>query len=146
MEASPLAPLLRKSVETGDFAPIGDLLGDAVLDSSSERGRVRRGERREAMLEHLQAPGPGEVLHWDAREWPTGVAVTFEWRGAGGVDRRRWYVRRDGDRITGWWSYAAAPATAAVQAATLPADLLDGSARPPRRSSTRGNRARRSSG
>ena len=108
-ERSSLAHRLSDAVRTGDYAALGELLGDnAVLDTSSEQGRYRvRGP--EAILQHLSAPGPGEVLDWDAREWDTGVAITFEWRGAGGPDRRRWYVRRTDSEIVGIWSYAARP-------------------------------------
>lgn len=42
-----LAPLLREAVRTGSFGALGRLLADdAVLDTSSERGRHQRpGER-----------------------------------------------------------------------------------------------------
>jgi hypothetical protein len=124
MDDDSLAPLLGEAVRSGDFRRVGDLLSDAaVLDSSSEGGR-RRVAGREPIVAHLEAPGPGDVLEWDAREWPTGVAVTFEWQGASGVDRRRWYLRRSGDEITAWWSYAAAPASEpAGDAAIAPAVL-----------------------
>ncbi len=125
MKSESLAALLRDAVSSGEFARVGWLLGDrTALDSSSERGRVRI-MGRDAIVGHMEAPGPGDVLEWEAREWPTGVAATFEWRGASGVDRRRWYLRRDGEAITGWWSYAAVPAGEPDVAATMPADLLD---------------------
>ena len=67
-----LSLLLREAVRSGDFAELGELLSDdAVLDSSSERGR-RRIHGREAIVEHLSGPGPGEVVDWDAREWDPG--------------------------------------------------------------------------
>jgi hypothetical protein len=125
MAAEDLASLLRDAVTSGSFARVGELLaGDAVLDASSERGRFLR-TGPEAILEHLSGPGPGDVVEWEAREWPAGVAITFEWRGSGGLDRRRWYLRRDGARITGWWSYAAAPATDAAAGDALSPELLD---------------------
>jgi hypothetical protein len=119
-----LSPLLREAVLTGDFGPLGELLaGDAVLDTSSERGR-RHVRGREAIVDHLSGAGPGDLLDWDAREWPDGAAVTFEWRGASGVDRRRWYLRRRGGEVVALWSYAAR-ARSGSQDATLPARLLD---------------------
>jgi hypothetical protein len=120
-----LAPLLREAVRTGSFDALGRLLADeAVLDTSNERGR-RRVRGRAAIVEHLTAAGPGAVVDWDAREWPAGAAVTFEWRGAGGVDRRRWYLRRAGGEIVGWWSYAARPRTLEQAGAGIPDRLLN---------------------
>ena len=102
-----LGSVLRTAVASGRYDAVGELLaGDAFLDSSSAAGR-RRIHGREAIVAHLEAPGPGDVLLWDAQEWPSGVAVTFEWRGADDVDRRRWYVRSYGGQIRRFWSYAA---------------------------------------
>ena len=102
-----LGSVLRTAVASGRYDAVGELLaGDAFLDSSSAAGR-RRIHGPEAIVAHLEAPGPGDVLLWDAHEWPSGVAVTFEWRGADDVDRRRWYVRSDGGQIRRFWSYAA---------------------------------------
>ena len=64
---------------------------------------------REAIVAHLSGPGPGDVVDWDAREWESGAAITFEWHGPGGPDRRRWYVRREGDEVSGLYSYARQP-------------------------------------
>src|SRR3954447_5099384 len=102
---SALTELLREAVRAGTFDEAAPLLGlDAVLDTSSERGRFKvRG--REAIVEHVNGPGPGEVIDWDAEEWERGCAISFEWHGTARVDRRRWYLRREGDEITGWWSY-----------------------------------------
>src|SRR5262245_14434502 len=87
-----LAQMLRDCVESGRFEANVELLGaETVFDSSSERGR-RRIAGANAIIDHLSAPGPGDVLEWDAREWDEGVAITFEWQGAGETDRRRWYV------------------------------------------------------
>ena len=104
-----LGRVLRNAVATGEFGAIAKLLSpNATLDTSSEAGR-RQVRGREAIVAHLSKPGPGEVLHWDADEWPSGLAATFEWRGASGVDRRRWYLRTDDGKIAGLWSYAARP-------------------------------------
>ena len=87
-------------MRTGTFDALGELLSEeAVLDTSSERGR-RRVRGRDAIIAHLSAPGPGEVLDWQAGEWDPGVAITFEWRGAEGANRRRWYARRDGNEVS----------------------------------------------
>jgi hypothetical protein len=119
-----LGPLLREAVRTGDFGALGELLAPtAVLDTSSVRGRARV-SGRDAIVAHLSAPGPGELLEWDAREWPSGAAVTFEWSGASGVDRRRWYLRRAGGKIVAVWSYAAR-ARSGSPPVTLPDGLLE---------------------
>ena len=119
-----LAPLLRDAVGSGDFAAVGERLAEqAMFDTSSEHGRHRiRG--REAILAHLAASGSGEVVEWHAREWPSGVAVTFEWRGEPEVNRRRWYLRAPRGEISGWWSYAARPRVAGAAAESLPDAVL----------------------
>ena len=120
-----LAPLLHECVESGRFEAVGELLGDeTVFDSSSERGRHRL-TGADAIIDHLGAPGPGDVLEWDAQEWDEGVAITFEWRGASGTDRRRWYLRRIGPRIAGWWSYAARPVSERADQAEIPAAVIE---------------------
>ncbi|MDX6583908.1 MAG: hypothetical protein QOI10_3092 [Solirubrobacterales bacterium] len=125
MTAPSLGPLLRDAVASGDFAALGELLApDAVLDSSSELGR-RRVEGPEAIVAHLSGPGPGEVIEWEAREWPSGLAATFEWRGGTTIDRRRWYVHGEDGRIAGIWSYAARAASHADRAAKVPQAILD---------------------
>ena len=87
---SGLAAELRTAIASGDWEPLRERLSPAVaMRSSSERGRVvLRGP--DAVLAQLAGPGPGEVADWDAREWAAGAAITFEWHGAGGPDRRRW--------------------------------------------------------
>ena len=45
--------------------------------AGSESGRVRI-EGPDAVVAHLSKPGPGDLGHWEAREWPTGIAATFE--------------------------------------------------------------------
>lgn len=118
-----LGPLLHDAVRTGAFDRIAELLAqDALLDSNSERGR-RHVHGREAIVDHLTASGPGDVVDWDAREWPSGAAVTFEWRGAD-VDRRRWYLRRADEEVVAWWSYAARPRSAPGTGAGLSEALL----------------------
>src|SRR5205823_5922057 len=112
--AESLAELLRVAVETGDWSRFrGRLIDDAVLDTSSESGR-RRIVGADAIVAHLGRPGPGAILDWDAQEWVTGVALTFEWEGRSGSDRRRWYVRtnREGE-VVEIWSTAARPGLAA---------------------------------
>jgi aminoglycoside phosphotransferase (APT) family kinase protein len=108
--AGGIAELLRDAVERGDWARVRERLADdATLDTSNEAGRVRV-DGAEAIVAHLGRPGPGAVEYWDAQEWPTGVAVSFEWAGAGGRDRRRWYARTDGAaRVVELWSTAARP-------------------------------------
>ena len=107
-----LAELLRAAVESGDWARVRERLAeDAVLDTSSEAGR-RRIAGADAIVAHVGQPGPGEVRLWDAQEWPTGIALSFEWEGASGRDRRRWYVRTDeAGSIVELWSTAARPAS-----------------------------------
>ena len=120
-----LAELLRAAVESGDWSALRERIDDAaVLDSSSEAGR-RQVEGAEAIVRHLSAPGPGEVPVWDAQEWETGVAVTFEWHGENGADRRRWYVRAgDGGQVDEIWSTAARPEEAGTGSAPFPPEAL----------------------
>jgi aminoglycoside phosphotransferase (APT) family kinase protein len=108
--APDLAGALRAAVESGDWSALRERIApDAVLRTSNESGRLRI-DGREAVLAHLAGPGPGAIPLWKAREWDTGVALTFEWM-AGTTDRRRWYVRTDADgRLAELWSAAARPA------------------------------------
>jgi Phosphotransferase enzyme family len=127
MTRSGLAELLRAAVESGDWSQLRERLADdAVLDTSSEAGR-RRVEGADAIVAHLGQPGPGAVGVWDAQEWTTGVALSFEWEGAGGTDRRRWYVRTGADaEVVELWSTAARPGgAAAAEAVTPPPALLE---------------------
>jgi aminoglycoside phosphotransferase (APT) family kinase protein len=96
-----------------------------VLHTSNESGR-RRIEGGDAIARHLGAPGPGTIRDWQPEEWPTGVALTFEWEGESGTDRRRWYLRTDtGGRVSELWSTAARPVgPTATDAIEPPAALL----------------------
>lgn len=117
-----LAPALRAAVESGDW-PRDRFARDVVLRTSNEAGR-RRLEGAETVIAHLAGPGPGEVRVWEAQEWDTGLALTFEWAGAT-EDRRRWYVKTDEHgRIVEIWSAAARPAPPAGEAPAPPAELL----------------------
>jgi aminoglycoside phosphotransferase (APT) family kinase protein len=122
-----LTELLRGAIETGDWSRFAELLrADAVLDTSSERGRHRI-EGADAIVEHLSRQGPGEIRDWDAREWPTGIALSFEWAGSEYTDRRRWYVRVDpARRVAELWSTAARPTLTpdAAEAVTPPPALV----------------------
>ena len=121
-----LAQLLRDAVESGDWSALGERLdGEAILDSSSEAGRLRI-EGADAIVRHLSGPGRGEVAVWDPEEWETGVAVTFEWHGDDGPDRRRWYVRANpAGQVVEIWSTAARPSEAAGEPGSeAPAGLL----------------------
>lgn len=129
MDSGPttLAALLRRAVETGDWSAFrARLAGGAVLDTSSEGGR-RRITGADAIAEHLGRPGPGTVGVWDAKEWPTGVALSFEWTGASGADRRRWYVRSGPDgQVSEVWSTAARPTGGdAAEPVSAPVALLE---------------------
>lgn len=108
-----LSDLFRTAVETGEWAEVRrHLADDAVLHTSNEGGRQRI-DGADAITAHLAQPGPGAVHLWDADEWPTGVALSFEWEGASGTDRRRWYIRTSPDAgVTELWSTAARPVTA----------------------------------
>lgn len=107
-----LTDALRAAVESGDWPAARERFASGVvLRTSSDAGRTRV-EGADAVVAHLAGPGPGKVGHWAASEWPSGVAVTFEWRGESGTDRRRWYARTDEDgRVTELWSAAARPET-----------------------------------
>ena len=121
--AGGIADLLHAAIESGDWARVRERLhADAVLDTSNETGR-RKIAGADAIVAHLSGPGPGTITDWDAHEWDTGVALSFEWQGPGGPDRRRWYVRtgRPG-QVDEVWSVAARPTTS---------DLTDPVAPPP---------------
>jgi hypothetical protein len=124
-ESDGLVEILRGAIETGDWSRLhARLAHGAVLDTSSEAGR-RQIVGADAIASHLARPGPGEIHDWDALEWPTGVALSFEWNGASGTDRRRWYVRTDdAGKVRELWSTAARPAVAVAEAVTLPPTLL----------------------
>ncbi|HYI36940.1 MAG TPA: aminoglycoside phosphotransferase family protein [Thermoleophilaceae bacterium] len=131
-----LEQALRTAVESGDWPAAGPLLApDVALHSSSPRGVVHR-HGRDDVVAHLGVPGPGTVPHWEAREWPPGLAITFEWHGADSRDRRRWYVRRhDAGLVRDIWSYAARPsedggAPAGVPDAVLAAVEAEGGPEP----------------
>jgi aminoglycoside phosphotransferase (APT) family kinase protein len=122
-----LSELLRGAVESGDWSRVRERLADAaVLHTSNEAGR-RRIDGADAVVSHLGRPGPGAIRLWDAQEWPTGVALSFEWEGASGTDRRRWYLRAGpASELVELWSVAARPAGAAdAEAVSAPAALLE---------------------
>jgi hypothetical protein len=122
-----LAATLRHAIERGSWSSVRErFTDDVVLRTSNESGR-RRIDGADAVVEHLGKPGPGEIRAWVAQEWPTGVALTFEWAGVGSIDRRRWYVRTASDgRISELWSAAARPSRGPGDAeeAAPPAALL----------------------
>jgi aminoglycoside phosphotransferase (APT) family kinase protein len=121
-----LSAALRRAVASGDWEPVrARMRPDAVLRTSTQTGRWRL-DGADAVLEHLTAPGPGEVGTWTAQEWPAGVAVTFEWAGPNSTDRRRWYVRTAPDgRIAELWSATARPFGGADDHPEPPAALLE---------------------
>jgi aminoglycoside phosphotransferase (APT) family kinase protein len=123
-----LVDLLHEAVRTGEWSHVRARLSpDAVLHTSNEAGR-RRIDGAEAIAAHLAGPVPGAVRAWGAQEWPTGVALSFEWQAPSGTDRRRWYLRTDaaGD-VTELWSTAARPrADATTEAIAPPPALLQG--------------------
>ncbi len=120
-----LGDSLRAAVETGDWTEVrARLAGEAVMHTSNEAGRQRM-DGADAVIAHLAGPGPGAVRLWEAEEWPTGLALSFEWQGRGATDRRRWYVRTGTDEITEIWSVAARPTSSAGESAAPPRELLD---------------------
>lgn len=120
-----LAGLLRAAIESGDWSALGArLTRDAVLETSNEHGR-RRIEGAGEIVVHLSQPGPGTIHDWDAQEWPTGVALSFEWAGAEDRDRRRWYLRTGDDgRVRELWSTAARPSAPDLAEAPAPPPAL----------------------
>lgn len=120
-----VAELLRRAVESGDYAPLLERLApDARLRTSSERGR-RSVHGAAAVVAHLSGPGPGDVAHWEAQEFEAGAAITFEWHGEGDADRRRWYLRHRDGLVTEMWISAARPSVAAPPVLP-PEDLVPG--------------------
>ena len=119
-----LTALLRDAVESGDWSRLRERLADdALMRTSNERER-RRVAGAEAIVRHLTRSGPGEVTLWEAHEWPTGVALTFEWAGAS-TDRRRWYLRTDSEGLVREiWSAAARPAAGGAASPAPPPPAL----------------------
>jgi hypothetical protein len=124
--AGSLSNNLRAAVESGDWIELRSRLADdAVMHTSNETGRQRI-DGANAIVSHLARPGPGAVRLWEAEEWPTGVALSFEWEGRNATDRRRWYVRVGTAKITEIWSVAARPTTGSPdESASPPAELLE---------------------
>src|SRR5690348_17219031 len=90
-----IAAALYAAIESGDWSGVRERLAeDAFLDTSNEEGR-RRISGADKVVAHLSRPGPGAVTDWDVQEWDAGVALSFEWVGPRGSDRRRWYLRTD---------------------------------------------------
>ena len=125
MREDAVAELLRTAVESGDWSQVCErLAADAVMHTSNEAGR-RRIDGAEAIVAHLGRPGAGAIHDWDAQEWATGVALSFEWEGASGTDRRRWYLRTGPTgEITELWSTAARPRIADLLEAAMPPSAL----------------------
>ena len=121
-----LEELVRQAVAEGSWNQLGDRIDDGfTLRSSSQHGRVELSGRQ--AVDHLERPGPGELLSWDCDTFPTGLALTFEWRriGAQEHDRRRWYLRTDdGGRLVGLWSYSARPQADRSAQTDVPASVL----------------------
>ena len=119
--AGGFADLLHEAIESGDWSRVREHLhSDAVLDTSNETGR-RKIASADAIVAHLSGPGPGTIADWDAQEWDTGVALSFEWQGPGGPDRRRWYVRTGADgQVSEVWSVAARPTTGELADSVAP--------------------------
>lgn len=123
--AAVLTELLRAAVESGDWSQVRERLADdAVLYTSNEAGR-RRIDGGDAIVAHLGRPGLGAIHVWEAREWATGVALSFEWEGASGTDRRRWYLRTNpAAEVVELWSTAARPGDAGEPEAVSPPPAL----------------------
>ena len=120
-----LLGLLRAAIETGDWSDMRERIADdATMHTSNESGRQRI-DGADAVVAHVARPGPGEIRDWDAQEWSTGVALSFEWVGASGTDRRRWYARTGADaRVLELWSTAARPVSGGVAKAVGPPPAL----------------------
>lgn len=130
-----LEELVRQAVANGSWEQLSDRIDDGfTLRSSSQLGQVELSGRH--AVDHLERPGPGELLSWDCDSFPTGLALTFEWRRTGTEehDRRRWYLRTDdAGRLVGLWSYSARPQADSSAQTDVPAGVLsalgaDGSA------------------
>lgn len=116
--------LLHRAIQSGDWRQIAERLApESVLHTSNQTGR-RRIDGPKAIAAHLAHPGPGTVRDWDAHSWQAGFALSFEWQGVSGVDRRRWYVRTNCGQITELWSTAARPHTGGEAEPTAPPALL----------------------
>jgi hypothetical protein len=125
---STAARLLRDALTTGDFTSFGGAYrDDALLDASLAGGRSRAfgpEEAVELLSSHFR--GPGRLVEWSPRLYPTGIALWFERvPDAGPALRQRHYLRLRDDLIERHWAYAAPPRTQAPDVHDNGGVLLD---------------------
>src|SRR4051794_23422588 len=110
---STVAARIRAAAEAGDVTPLdGDYESGARFDAGLPGGRIK--SRR--ALDALGAlwDRPADVVEWDCREHPAGIALWLERRHADGTaQRQRHYLHMEAGRITGHWIYAAPPRSTA---------------------------------
>ena len=108
---SGVAARLRAAAESGD---VGVLDGAYAAGARFEAGLPgRRIVARGSALAELW-DRPAEIVEWDCREHPAGIALWVERRHADGTaQRQRHYLHVDGGAVTAHWVYAAPPRSTA---------------------------------
>jgi hypothetical protein len=121
---SAIAARLRAAAESGDIAHLDrHYAAGARLDAGLPGRRIRSRDARAGLAALWDRPA--EVVEWDCREHPAGIALWLERRHADGTaQRQRHYLHVDSGRITGHWIYAAPPRSTAPVVEESAADVF----------------------
>ena len=125
---SAVAARLRTAAESGDVAHLDGCYAAGARFAAGLPGR--RIVRRDALATLAELwDRPAELVEWDCREHPAGIALWLERRHAdGSAQRQRHYVHIDDGAIAAHWIYAAPPRSTApvVERSALDAFSLVG--------------------
>jgi hypothetical protein len=106
---SDVAERLRAAAESGDVAGLDYAAGARFEAGLPGRRIVRSGPALGELWDR-----PAELVEWDCRVYPAGLAVWLERRHADGTaQRQRHYLHVADGVITGHWAYAAPPRSTA---------------------------------
>jgi hypothetical protein len=110
---SAVAARLRAAAESGDVTPLaGEYEPGARLDAGLPGRRIRSRDAPAALSTVWDRPA--DVVEWDCREHPAGIALWLERRHADGTaQRQRHYLHVEAGRISSHWIYAAPPRSTA---------------------------------
>jgi hypothetical protein len=100
---------LRAAAEAGDVAALdGSYAAGARFQAGLPGRRIVRSDALAGLAELWDQPA--ELVEWDCREHPAGIALWLERRHADGTaQRQRHYLHVDEGRIAAHWIYAAPP-------------------------------------
>jgi hypothetical protein len=107
-----VAPRLRAAAEAGDVGHLDGAYAARARFEAGLPGRRLVGDDALAGLAGLW-DRPAELVEWDCREHPGGIALWLERRDADAAQRQRHYLHLDGGQITAHWVYAAPPRSTA---------------------------------